>query len=76
MTLDIPENCSDFSNQVCLAYRDADPKRVYYMSMEFLMGRSLTNAVNNIGVIDEVLVNILCHDTVIEEPKKTICIWC
>ena len=24
------------------------------MSMEFLMGRSLTNALNNIGVVDEV----------------------
>ena len=34
--------------------RDADPKRVYYMSMEFLMGRSLTNALNNIGVTNEV----------------------
>ena len=30
--------------------RDADPKRVYYMSMEFLMGRSLTNALYNLGV--------------------------
>jgi len=34
--------------------RDEDPKRVYYMSMEFLMGRSLTNSLNNIGVVDEV----------------------
>lgn len=30
--------------------RDADPRRVYYMSMEFLMGRSLTNALYNLGV--------------------------
>lgn len=37
-----------------MSYRDADPKRVYYLSMEFLMGRSLTNAVNNIGVVDQV----------------------
>ena len=37
-----------------IAHRDKDPKRVYYMSMEFLMGRSLTNAVNNIGVINQV----------------------
>lgn len=41
------------------ACRDKDPKRVYYMSMEFLMGRSLTNAVNNIGVIDQVLLSFM-----------------
>ena len=33
--------------------RDSDPKRVYYMSMEFLMGRSLTNALFNLGVSNE-----------------------
>eukprot|EP00891_Asterochloris_glomerata_P002508 jgi/Astpho2/2508/fgenesh1_pm.00048_%23_17_t len=31
-------------------FKDADPRRVYYMSMEFLMGRSLTNALYNLGV--------------------------
>ena len=29
-------------------------QRVYYMSMEFLMGRSLTNAMVNLGVDSEV----------------------
>ena len=33
--------------------RDTDPKRVYYMSMEFLMGRSLTNALNNLAVVNQ-----------------------
>ena len=37
-----------------LACRDADAKRVYYLSMEFLMGRSLLNALNNLGVVDQV----------------------
>lgn len=36
-----------------IAHRDSDPKRVYYMSMEFLMGRSLTNALFNLGVNNE-----------------------
>lgn len=45
-SISLPEDRS-----VC---RDADPKRVYYMSMEFLMGRSLTNALNSIGVANEV----------------------
>jgi starch phosphorylase len=31
-------------------YYDADPKRVYYISMEFLIGRSLTNAMVNLGI--------------------------
>ena len=33
-------------------YKDA--KRVYYLSMEFLIGRSLMNSVLNIGFIDEI----------------------
>ena len=33
--------------------KEQDPKRVYYMSMEFLMGRSLLNALNNLGIKDQ-----------------------
>lgn len=33
-------------------YREADPKRVYYLSMEFLMGRSLLNSLANLGLKD------------------------
>ena len=36
----------------CIRCRDEDPKRVYYLSMEFLMGRSLTNALCNLGMND------------------------
>lgn len=32
------------------ACRQQDPKFVYYLSAEFLMGRSLTNSVYNLGV--------------------------
>jgi len=35
-------------------YRETDCKKVYYLSMEFLMGRSLSNAMLNLGVTDEV----------------------
>lgn len=35
-------------------YYAQDPKRVYYISMEFLMGRSLTNAMVNLGMDSEV----------------------
>jgi starch phosphorylase len=36
------------------AYYDRQAKRVYYLSMEFLAGRSLMNTVINLGVEDEV----------------------
>jgi starch phosphorylase len=31
-------------------FREQDPKRVYYLSMEFLMGRSLTNSLYNLEI--------------------------
>jgi len=34
-------------------YYQADAKRVYYLSLEFLMGRHLRNAMNNIELFDE-----------------------
>lgn len=35
-------------------YRDEDCKKAYYLSMEFLMGRSLSNAMLNLGLDDAV----------------------
>ncbi len=35
------------------SYKDTDCRRAFYLSMEFLMGRSLSNAMLNIGVTDE-----------------------
>lgn len=35
------------------AYYHDDPKRVYYVSLEFLMGRSLENALLNLGLLDD-----------------------
>ncbi|XP_065186596.1 glycogen phosphorylase-like [Sycon ciliatum] len=35
------------------AYFDKDPKRVYYLSMEYMHGRTLTNAMINLGIRDQ-----------------------
>ncbi|MCF7971838.1 MAG: glycogen/starch/alpha-glucan phosphorylase [Methylococcaceae bacterium] len=35
-------------------YRESDCKKAYYLSMEFLMGRTLSNAMLNLGVADAV----------------------
>ena len=35
-------------------YKETDCKRAYYLSMEFLMGRTLSNAMINLGISDEV----------------------
>ncbi len=35
-------------------YKEEDCKKAYYLSMEFLMGRTLSNAMLNLGVTDEV----------------------
>lgn len=34
-------------------YREQDSKRLYYLSMEFLMGRALGNNLSNLGMYDE-----------------------
>jgi starch phosphorylase len=36
------------------AYGEQDPKRVYYLSLEFLIGRMLSNATLNLGVAPQV----------------------
>ncbi|WAK02756.1 glycogen/starch/alpha-glucan phosphorylase [Methylobacter sp. YRD-M1] len=36
------------------AYRDEDCRRAFYLSMEFLMGRTLSNAMLNLGINDAV----------------------
>ncbi len=34
------------------AYRKQDPKRVYYLSAEFLLGRALSNNLHSLGLYD------------------------
>lgn len=41
-------------NQSQQAYEEPSCKRVHYLSLEFLMGRALSNAMLNLGIADEV----------------------
>jgi glycogen phosphorylase len=40
------------------AYQQADPKRIYYLSMEFLIGRSLTNNITNL-LLDPLVKDVI-----------------
>jgi len=40
----------DRMNETQSEYRKRNPKRVYYLSLEFLIGRTLTNALINLGI--------------------------
>lgn len=46
------------------AYEESDCRRAYYLSLEFLMGRSLGNSILNLGINDDVAValNKVCLD--------------
>ena len=48
-------------------YREQGGKRVYYLCMEFLMGRSLKNSVFNLGLKDVFAEALKEYDTTLEE---------
>ena len=59
------------------AYYAQDPKRVYYLSLEFLIGRMLTNAALNVGVNEDVKAGLSelgrkMEETVEMEPDAAL----
>ncbi|MCE9501824.1 MAG: glycogen phosphorylase, partial [Leptospira sp.] len=44
----------DRLNDTQLHYREVNPKRIYYLSLEFLMGRTLSNALINLGIYETI----------------------
>jgi glycogen phosphorylase len=55
-------------------YNREDPKRIYYLSMEFLIGRSLANNVTNLLAArpDQGFVpaGVLCHSCRTPDPRQ------
>jgi starch phosphorylase len=49
------------------AYDVQEPKRVYYLSMEFLIGRTFTNALLALGIYDEMKAALAALDVDMEE---------
>lgn len=52
------------------SYYDQDPKRVYYLSLEFLIGRMLTNAALNLGIKDELSDSLGALGRTMEEAAE------
>ena len=55
-------------------YYEKDPKRVYYLSLEYYVGRSLTNTMINLGIqseVDEALYQVKICPTFLQ--NKIIC---
>jgi len=53
LALTISDRLTERGKRTYNAYKQADCKRAYYLSMEFLMGRTLSNAMLNLGINDE-----------------------
>jgi len=54
LSLTISDRLTERWKNTQSAYREQDCKRAYYLSMEFLMGRTLSNAMLNLGISDAV----------------------
>jgi glycogen phosphorylase len=52
------------------AYAEHDPKRVYYLSLEFLIGRMLTNAALNLGIKEDLQNSLSALGHTLEEATE------
>jgi glycogen phosphorylase len=52
------------------AYYEEDPKRIYYLSLEFLIGRMMSNAALNLGINDEISAGLSALGHSMEEAVE------
>ncbi|MCL2792071.1 MAG: glycogen/starch/alpha-glucan phosphorylase [Spirochaetaceae bacterium] len=65
VALTVREYLSERWSKTQRAYHDKQAKRIYYLSLEFLMGKSLINSLVNLGLYDE-------FDDVVKEFGTTL----
>ncbi|MDD5271350.1 MAG: glycogen/starch/alpha-glucan phosphorylase, partial [Methylovulum sp.] len=54
LSLAIGDRLTECWRRTYNAYKNQDCRKTYYLSMEFLMGRTLTNAILNLGISNSV----------------------
>ena len=52
------------------AYREKAPKRLYYLSLEFLIGRTLSNAAHNLDIVPQVREGLLALGQSMEQVEE------
>jgi starch phosphorylase len=77
MVLTVRDHLIDGMLETEKRYRNADAKRLYYLSMEFLIGRSLDTNLSNLGIFDlcrEVLkgINVDLEDVLDNEKGAAL----
>jgi starch phosphorylase len=52
-------------------YQKADAKRLYYLSMEYLIGRSLANNLSNLGLLEQCRESLVAMGVDLEEVRES-----
>ncbi|MCF6149921.1 MAG: glycogen/starch/alpha-glucan phosphorylase [Candidatus Kuenenia sp.] len=70
LVLTLRDRLLERSKKTRYAYHESKCKRTYYLSLEFLMGRMLSNAIFNLGITDEVFKGMQELGLILEEVSE------
>jgi starch phosphorylase len=71
LVLTLRERLMECWKQTRYAYEDAGCKQTYYLSLEFLMGRALGNAMLNLGLEENITLALQCLGMELEELSES-----
>ncbi|HEX9023230.1 MAG TPA: glycogen/starch/alpha-glucan phosphorylase [Geobacteraceae bacterium] len=71
LVLTLRERLMERWKQTRYAYEEADCKQAYYLSLEFLMGRALGNAMLNLGLQEDTTLALQCLGMELEELAES-----
>ncbi len=71
LVLTLRERLMERWKQTRYAYEEADCKQAYYLSLEFLMGRALGNAMLNLGLEEDTTLALQCLGMELEELAES-----